>query len=80
MRRPKAASIWHFWVSTYSNRKGEPRVEIVMSEGDARALAQGTDSALGALTEALATALFEVAPQRDRVRAIGEAAQTVDVR
>jgi len=59
MKRRRPESIYRYTVNTYSNRKGEPRVAVLMSEADARTIATGTDAAIGALVDALATELWE---------------------
>ncbi len=36
MKRRRPESIYRYTVNTYSNRKGEPRVAVLMSEADRR--------------------------------------------
>lgn len=72
MRRRPGQSIYRFTVATYSNRKGEPRAQVIGSEGDFRAVARGEDSAIGALVEALGSALWESTQLVAQARATAE--------
>ena len=70
-RRPEP-SIYRFTVNTYANRKGESRVAVLMSEGEARKLAQGHDIVIGALVDALCTELWETRPNTNRIQVVAQ--------
>lgn len=58
MRRRRASTAHPFTVNEYHNRKGEPRVAVLMSLTTAQLIASGHGQPLAAFADALAENVF----------------------